>query len=299
MERACIAIGTKKASRGTIGRIMKELEWNFAIKPKLLSSDPNYGSILLHMGLILNQLDDNDLVIFNDDFKYTSSKVAEYLKRKSLPHGMNTVPPFAIHKTFYKTKAAIRLTGLLCGKSRNLLLKELEDGTFNGYYNTLTALLDELIVTKGDKGKIYLIIDNAPNHSPNVLRHLLLKKYCGTVEVLILPKYAPNHNLIERVWKFLLETSERCGNTQKELWTYLAEAKQKYDDDRVERELKQHCEICGKKWTFTKGNREDNEHSLKKHLCFRIEGFNPYAVYVLTHSLETLKEIEDPYGSFS
>lgn len=297
LEAACIALKTKKASRATIGRIKQELKWNFAIRPKLLSSDPEYGAILLHIGLILNKLGKDDMVIFNDDFKYTSSKVAEYLKRKTLPAGMNTIPPFAIHKTFYKTKAAIHLTGLLCGKSRELLLQELEDGTFDGYYKALTELLDELIELRSNQGKIYLIIDNASNHQPNVLRHLLLKKYNGSVEVLALPRYSPNQNLIERVWKFLLETSERCGNSEDELWTYLEEAKQKYDDSRVERELKMHCEICGKKWIFNEENREANEISLKKHLCFRIEGLNPYIIYVLKHSLETLKQVDDPLGS--
>jgi len=244
--------------------------------------------------MVCNGLRNKDRVIFNDEFKFTSSKIAEYLKKKKAPAGWNLTLPFGLHRPFYRTKAAIKVSGLLTGRSKKLLLQELKDESFDGYYKVLTGLLDELLAEMTD-GKLHLIIDNAPNHRPNILRHLLLEKYKGQVEVLVLPRYAPNHNPIERVWKYLLEVTERAGNTAEELRIDLGKSRKAYNkssQSKPEEPLRLHCNICGKKWLFTDTSKAENERSLKKHLCFRIEGLNPYIIYVLTHSLETIQGLD-------
>lgn len=278
-------IGTKSASRSQVGRILKDLKWNSAIKPKLLSSDPQYGQIIQKIGLTFASITDQDLVLFSDEFKYTSSKVAEYLKRKSNVAGLDISLPFSLHKPFYKTKAAIQIFGLLDGKSKELFLKEMEGTTFDEYLKHLFKMLEARIV-KGVEGKIYLIVDNAPYHRPKIISKFLQERFGEKVVLIFLPRYAPNHNPIERVWKILLNATERCGETKEELREYLIKAMDKYEDSRVEGDLRLHCGVCGKKWIFNEEN--DNIDNLKKHLCFNIEGLNPYTVHVLTHGLEKI-----------
>ncbi|MFV2014135.1 MAG: transposase [Candidatus Heimdallarchaeota archaeon] len=296
LAKVCEDLGTKNAKRSTVGNILKELKWNCSIKPKLISPDPEYGPIIFHLGMVFNTLGPKDRVVFNDEFKFTSSKIAEYLKKKQAPAGWDITLPFGLHRPFYKTKAAIKISGLLTGKSKKLLVKELKNENFDGYYKVLTGLLDE-VLGEMNGGKLYLIVDNAPNHQPNILRSLLLKKYDRQVEVLILPRYSPNHNPIEGIWKYLLEVTERAGNTEDELRGDLEISVNTYNrssQNKAESPLQLHCEICGKKWQFSDDteSRIENELSLKKHLCFRIEGLNPYIIYVLTHSLEMLQSID-------
>jgi len=297
LAKVCKDLGTKNARRSTVGNILKELNWNCSIKPKLISPDPEYGPIIFHLGMVFNTLGSKDRVVFNDEFKFTSSKIAEYLKKKQAPAGWDITLPFGLHRPFYKTKAAIKISGLLTGKSKKLLVKELKNENFDGYYKVLTGLLDEVLGGMNG-GKLYLIVDNAPNHQPNILRSLLLKKYDRQVEVLILPRYSPNHNPIERIWRYLLEVTERAGNSEDELRRDLETSVNTYNrssQNKAESPLQHHCEICGKKWRFSDdtASRIENELSLKKHLCFRIEGLNPYIIYVLTHSLETLQNIDN------
>jgi hypothetical protein len=299
-----VNLRTKSASKSQVGRFLKHIKWKNAIRPKMLSSDPNYGTIMRNIALTFAKLSEGDEVWFGDEFLYTSSKVAEHLKETHTLNGLNVVVPYSLHKPYYKTKAQIKMTGLLCGTSRELFLNEMQSASFDEYYQQLKDSLTEVLKSKAEaveaakvamkgevgqnslSGKIILVIDNARNHNPKLLPTLLDKDFNGQVEVLFLPRYASNLNLIEHIWRILLDASERCGETQDELREYLDQAKSLYDKEKQVKTLKFSCEICGKKWEFTKENQLTNIESIEKHICFQIEGLNPYTVYVLMHSLE-------------
>ena len=65
---------------------------------------------------------------------------------------------------------------------------------------TLKSLIDEIRARHPEASRIILILDNARyNHAKIVRQHVE-----GTsVELLFLPSYSPNLNLIERLWRFL------------------------------------------------------------------------------------------------
>lgn len=63
------------------------------------------------------------------------------------------------------------------------------------------ALCQKLLEKHQNKETIYIICDNARYYSSAVFREWLLKN--PKIQVLFLPPYSPNLNLIERLWKFL------------------------------------------------------------------------------------------------
>jgi len=63
------------------------------------------------------------------------------------------------------------------------------------------ALVEEIIRQNQDKSKIILILDNAPmNRSYDFIQ--FIKKQKIRIELMYLPVYSPNLNLIERLWRF-------------------------------------------------------------------------------------------------
>jgi transposase len=73
-------------------------------------------------------------------------------------------------------------------------------GTENVNGGTLQQLIDEIRTRHPDAGRIILILDNARyNHAKLVRQHV----EHTNVELLFLPSYSPNLNLIERLWRFL------------------------------------------------------------------------------------------------
>jgi len=65
---------------------------------------------------------------------------------------------------------------------------------------TLKMLIDEIRARHPEASRIILILDNARyNHAKIVRQHV----ENTTVELLFLPSYSPNLNLIERLWRFL------------------------------------------------------------------------------------------------
>ena len=65
---------------------------------------------------------------------------------------------------------------------------------------TLRQLIDKIRATHPEAGRIILILDNARYNHANLVRNHLLNT---NVELLFLPTYSPNLNLIERLWRFL------------------------------------------------------------------------------------------------
>jgi transposase len=83
----------------------------------------------------------------------------------------------------------------------NLATKELfyaEDQSINS--QTMIALLEQ-ILGKQEKGKIYIILDNARYYHSIIVKEFL--KEHPRIVLKFLPAYAPNLNIIERLWKIL------------------------------------------------------------------------------------------------
>lgn len=73
-------------------------------------------------------------------------------------------------------------------------------GTDNVNSGTLQKLIDEIRARHPEASRIILILDNARyNHAKIVREHI----ENTSVELLFLPSYSPNLNLIERLWRFL------------------------------------------------------------------------------------------------
>jgi len=135
----------------------------------------------------------------------------------------------------------------------------------NGAYNPLTQevigieheenvnqqsnmkLIDKILEKdfKGtEKHKLYLVMDNARyNHGKLFQAHLeKWKKEQGIeIEVLYLPPYSPNLNLIERLWKYAKK--KILGVYYDELWKFKSAVKNFFDntvkDEAYKMELKQ------------------------------------------------------------
>jgi len=73
-----------------------------------------------------------------------------------------------------------------------------EDTVVNA--QTTQKLFEKIEAAYPDKDTIYLIIDNAPYYRSQVLSEYVKP---SKIELVFLPAYSPNLNLIERLWKFL------------------------------------------------------------------------------------------------
>jgi transposase len=65
---------------------------------------------------------------------------------------------------------------------------------------TTLKLFDKIEATYPDKDTIYLFVDNAPYYRSEVLANYVKT---SRIELVFLPAYSPNLNLIERLWKFM------------------------------------------------------------------------------------------------
>ena len=78
---------------------------------------------------------------------------------------------------------------------------------YGNFIDTLKApqfqeFLEKVIKFHEDKGKIYMILDNARAHHAKILEPFL-EKVKDKLELVFLPPYSPNLNPIERFWKFM------------------------------------------------------------------------------------------------
>lgn len=66
--------------------------------------------------------------------------------------------------------------------------------------DTVCELLDKLRSLHGPGRSITLVLDNARyQHCRKVIEHAMMRQ----IDLLFLPSYSPNLNLIERLWKFI------------------------------------------------------------------------------------------------
>lgn len=286
----CINIlDTEAASKSQVGRLLKSINWNCAIKPKMISPDPNYGQKLKKIGLLFCNLKPGDKVLYGDEFLYSTVKVAEYQKEKYAPKGANSILPWSQSKKYYRSDASVLVNGLVDITTNQLEVDELGTKSYKTYKKSLDRLLTKIYDNETSQGTIYILLDNARYHSPRRLNRRLRKKYDEKIIPIFLPTYSPNQNPIERIWQYLLRNSLRCGETEEELWFELSEAVKSYTSQEGTKDLSLHCEICGHKWEFTDESRVNNAKSIEDHLCFNIKGLSPYSIYVLKHSVEHLQ----------
>ena len=93
-------------------------------------------------------------------------------------------------------RTRINLNGVLDPDTKEVIIREYE--TINAL--TTIELLKEIEKKNQTKDKIFIIVDNARYYrSKLVSEYLELSK----IELIFLPPYSPNLNLIERLWKFM------------------------------------------------------------------------------------------------
>lgn len=291
-------LGTKACSRSQVQRSLQRMKWNCKTRTKMMSPDKNYGKIIQQLGLLMCELNKGDLVLFGDEFLYSTVKVAEYKKQIRAAEGLNIAPPFSHSKPFYRSIASIQVAGLVDTTTNRLITKEMERKNYATFFEVLCLMTDYFRSSMSETSTIYIVLDNASYHRPEVLKREIKDKYGELVKVIFLPSYSSNHNPIERVWQFLLRNSLRCGEDEDELREELQNAVDKYHKTGTKppKPLQLHCEICGHKWQFRIGeNQVENKRSLQKHICFQIEGINPFTIHVLKQSVEHLNSSSFAY----
>ena len=145
---------------------------------------------------VMLNLGNNDVLLYGDEFKFTSTKIQEYLAPKFAPKGLK----FRLKDSpviYYGPTCGLELTGLLNPKNRQLELTELKKKSFEFYVQKLKTVLSPFMTAKKDK--IYLILDNGPIHGSDKLEPKLQEEIGVNIRVLFLPTYSPNINPIERV----------------------------------------------------------------------------------------------------
>jgi len=288
LARACQQLGTKSASKSQIGRFYKKIQWYRTIKEELMSPDPQFGTKMKAIGTAMASLTDNDVLLYGDEFKFTSRKVAQYLQQSHAPKGLDCKLKEKFGR-WYRPLCAIQITGVVDPINHRLETIEIPDLTFKsvaqGIHQFCLRILSEIT------GKIVLIIDNAPNHSPELLKPYLHELFGDRVVLLYLPTYSPNSNPIEGVWKALLMSIVRQCSTQEELRFAFSKAIIAYQTENTEREKGEvvlYCPICHERLVFQDSHHESSIEAINKHICFNIPDLTPYTVDVLTHSLEVI-----------
>lgn len=286
LSEACKQLQTKSSSKSQVGRFYKEIGWCKSVNRKLISPDSEWGDKMKAIALTMLNLGKNDLLLYGDEFKFTSTKIKGYLTPKSAPKGLEfRLKDFST--SYFGPTCGIEMTGLLNPQNGKLVLTELKEKNFEGYVQQLKKVLSQFETP--NKGKIYLIIDNGPIHGSDRLEKRLQKVFGPNVHVLYLPTYSPNQNPIERVWQTLLSSTPRICQTIKELHKSLNESLLQYKQKHLkltDSTLKLHCPICSDKFIFSPSRKKQNKKKIKHHLCFSLSYFNPYIQQVLTHNLD-------------
>ena len=90
----------------------------------------------------------------------------------------------------------LNLNGALNAETHQMVFRE--DSSVNA--QSTIALLKQLIKIHPKAERIYVVLDNARYYRSRLVKEFVAN---SKIKLLFLPAYAPNLNLIERVWKFL------------------------------------------------------------------------------------------------
>ncbi|WP_375559723.1 transposase [Bernardetia sp. OM2101] len=66
--------------------------------------------------------------------------------------------------------------------------------------DSVREFLDKVEVAYSDKSKVYIVLDQASYFKSYLVQDWI---YDSKIELIYLPTYSPNLNLIERLWKFM------------------------------------------------------------------------------------------------
>ena len=104
------------------------------------------------------------------------------------------------HKELKTTASRTRLNilGALQLDNMNLLTRDYQ--TINS--NSVIDFMEQLKKSYVDKEKVYLIVDNGPYYTSNIVKSKAVE--IG-ITMIYLPPYSPNLNPIERLWKYMNE----------------------------------------------------------------------------------------------
>lgn len=100
----------------------------------------------------------------------------------------------------YGKHCGTKLIGCLDYETGEILCSEKEHYDAAAFLEFLVFVLDHYRV-----GKIVMILDNARIHHAKLIQPFL-EENKGRLELVFLPPYSPNLNLIEGLWKWLKET---------------------------------------------------------------------------------------------
>lgn len=89
LAQICKDLGTRNASKSQVGRFYKKIHWYRRIKEELRSPDPQFGAKMKAIGIALATLKEEDVLLYGDEFKFTSKKVAQYLHQSHAPEGLH------------------------------------------------------------------------------------------------------------------------------------------------------------------------------------------------------------------
>jgi excisionase family DNA binding protein len=278
---------TAAASKSSVHRVLKALQWYKKPRQRLLSPDSQYGEKMRQLAQIYLQLTPNDCLVVADEFAFTSRKIKEHVTPQYAPQGLQIRLKTAV-KLYYKSFCAIQVLGLFAPLQNQLKTTELPQKTYKAFVAKLVPLLKKFLETCS--GKVYLVLDNASYHCPAQFTQLLQVIFNERVVAVFLPTHAPELNPIEPLWNALLGAVERGGSTPEELRTAFRLALTRVSHHRASRPPKPltlHCSVCGHTFEFTAEQRPLLPQQLEAHLCFTIPHLNPYVMQVLTHGLET------------
>ncbi len=280
-------IETKHASKSNVHRFLKEINWYTKSKVKLISPDPEYGEKMKKIASTIAKMQSDDVVFYGDEVKYASNKVNRINKIKYSIPGLNTTPFRTT--TYYAPIHSIQITGLYNPVNQKLYTEILDNLSYKQFLKGLISIINKIIPDV--KGQIILVLDNAAYHSEIRLKDILEEMYGDKIKLLFLPTYSPNLNPIERVWLSLLSINSRFIDTEEQLIENYRQSIETFSKkEKSIKPLNIHCEICNHKWKVLPSNQERGNilDEIESHLCFNIDGLNPYTIEVLKRSEENL-----------
>lgn len=113
---------------------------------------------------------------------------------------------WSLRRVFTKTPSGRQRFNVL--GALNAITKELITVTNNTYITSTQVCELLVLIAQRAAGPVTIVLDNARYQRCKVVTELAEKL---NIELLFLPPYSPNLNLIERVWKF---TKKRCLNSR-------------------------------------------------------------------------------------
>ena len=176
----------------TLAGVIKLLHrLNFSYKkPKLIPGKIDLDKqeeFKLQYALLKGNLPRNEAIYFMDSVhpQYQTRAKFGWIRKNTI----KTLPSFS----GWKRKHIIGAINL-----KDLEVITTDNPKVNSDY--IIEFLKKLEATNPDKGKIYLICDNAGYHKSKKVKEYLQDT---KIELLFLPPYSPNLNPIERLWKFM------------------------------------------------------------------------------------------------